>query len=142
IPVTERNPAVPTAFAALVHRMMAKDPARRFPSAAAVRQELQAWAEAEPALPLDRIDDTGYREAVAALEAADVPSSELEDDLVIIEKAAPRPPGGDGIASLVLIDSDDEPASPSRDYLWICLGLVGIWVLLLGGLGLLLLLLR
>lgn len=43
-PVDRLNPRVPVAFAALVARMMAKDPAARLESAALARDELLRWA--------------------------------------------------------------------------------------------------
>jgi serine/threonine protein kinase len=70
VPLLELRPALPPAFAALVHKMMAKDPARRFPSAAAAGGELLAWAEASD-LPLDRPDDPRYAEAIDSLRASE-----------------------------------------------------------------------
>jgi serine/threonine protein kinase len=69
--LTERNPEVPPRFAELVHRMMAKDPAKRLASAEAARRELAAWAPAGHEEPLDRLDDTNFRLAVASLQQED-----------------------------------------------------------------------
>jgi eukaryotic-like serine/threonine-protein kinase len=69
--LTERNPEVPPRFAVLVHRMMAKDPAKRLASAEAARRELAAWAPAGNEEPLDRLDDTNFRLAVASLQQED-----------------------------------------------------------------------
>jgi serine/threonine protein kinase len=75
-PITALNPAVPPEFAALVHRMMAKDPQQRPLSAAAIRHELLAWADKGQGLPLDRPEDAAYEQAVALLEAKE-PSAEM-----------------------------------------------------------------
>ena len=50
--------------------MMAKDPAKRPPSAAAVEEELRAWVSGEKVLPLDSRDDPWYLQSIAELEAA------------------------------------------------------------------------
>src|SRR5262249_52443950 len=84
-PVEQPNPAVPPPFAALVHRLMAKDPARRLPSAAGARDELLKWVSGEAVLPLDQPSDDAYQQAVADLEAAET-SPELLESL-------PTPPG-------------------------------------------------
>ncbi len=70
------RPGLPPGFVALVRRMMAKDPARRFPSAIAAEEELRAWAGGEPALPLDRPDDSQYAEAVCLLQTVE-PSGDI-----------------------------------------------------------------
>ncbi len=47
-PVERRNRSVPPAFGAIVARLMAKDPAARYPSARAARAELAPWADWSP----------------------------------------------------------------------------------------------
>jgi serine/threonine protein kinase len=74
-PLLEVQPSVPAGFAELIHKMMAKDPAERPPSMAAVEEELRAWAAGEPALPMDQPEDPQFVEAVAAVQAAE-PSAE------------------------------------------------------------------
>ena len=49
-PIRRRNPAVPEGLSGLVHRLMAKEPSIRPPSAAAARQELLTFSDS-PALP-------------------------------------------------------------------------------------------
>jgi serine/threonine protein kinase len=138
-PLTHLNAAVPSAFAAVVDKMMAKQPEQRFPSAAAVRQALRPWAPVE-LLPLDRQGDLNYQQAVAELEAAD--ASDLMGDLVIIEKT---PPSGqkDRLADAAWSSpSADAGAAPQggREIFWLCVGLLGFWAVLLGSLGIVLLL--
>ncbi len=67
-PLEQLNPAVSADFAAIVRRMMAKRLDERFGSADQLRETLLRWTcgEAEP--PPDRRDDTGYRNAMAALD--------------------------------------------------------------------------
>jgi serine/threonine protein kinase len=82
-PLRELNPAVPEAFAAVVERMMAKEPGQRYPSAAEVEEELRRWESGPPALPLDRPGDTAYEIAVADLEAAEPAPEEIEDPILV-----------------------------------------------------------
>jgi serine/threonine protein kinase len=74
-PLRELAPDVPVGFAQLVERLMAKDPANRPPSAAAVEEELRGWAIGEAALPLDRHEDPWYVETVSSLQNTE-PSAE------------------------------------------------------------------
>jgi serine/threonine protein kinase len=120
LPITALNPAVPPEFAALAHRMMAKQPEARFPSAAAVRAALLPWAGAGGALPLDQDNDASYQRAVAAL-AADRPPSDLLNNLEILEKAAPA---GQGV---VLFGGEGNFGK-------VVIGLVSFWAVVLLGL--------
>jgi serine/threonine protein kinase len=45
VPINELNAAVPKGFAALVRRLMAKQPEERFDNAAEVEEQLQLWAD-------------------------------------------------------------------------------------------------
>jgi serine/threonine protein kinase len=65
------RPDLPPAFADLIHKMMAKDPERRFPSAIAAEEELRAWADMEEAQPLDRPEDETFSQAVANLQSVE-----------------------------------------------------------------------
>jgi serine/threonine protein kinase len=75
-PLEELNSAVPPAFAAVVRKMMAKDPNQRHPSAIAVAEDLGAWASGEAVQPLDQPEDAEYAQAVAALQTT-VPSADF-----------------------------------------------------------------
>jgi serine/threonine protein kinase len=105
------NPKVPEPMVRLVHRLMAKAPEQRYPSAAAIREELTGWGDGT-ALPLDRQDDTGFRQAVTVLNTAEVPPELLGDVVVRLQP--------EGEAS----------------YFWLVVGLIGFWVALLAVLGL------
>jgi eukaryotic-like serine/threonine-protein kinase len=114
------NSRVPPTFADLVHRLMAKSPAERFDSAAAVRQALAPWVSDEPALPLDRQGDPEFFRAVAAVQQGEVPP-----ELIEAGEAGEGPPAASGVG---------------REYVWLGVGLVGFWVVLVAVLGLVLLL--
>jgi serine/threonine protein kinase len=70
------RPDLPPDFVRIVERMMAKDPDRRFPSAAAVEVALRMWAPENPDEPMDTPDDPAFAEAVARLQSSD-PSLEM-----------------------------------------------------------------
>jgi eukaryotic-like serine/threonine-protein kinase len=86
-PIERFNPSVPRAFVALVARMMAKDPDKRFPTAAALEAELRHWQEGPTVLPLDRPGDRTFEVAVAAIEAAEPDEEHLREP--ILDEAPP-----------------------------------------------------
>jgi serine/threonine protein kinase len=85
LPIEQINPSVPGGFARIVRRMMAKKPQDRFPTAHAVREELQAWTNGEPVRPLDRVGDTHYEQAVHDIEVAEPSIEVIEEPLPVIE---------------------------------------------------------
>jgi eukaryotic-like serine/threonine-protein kinase len=104
-PILSLRPDLPLGFANLVHRMMAKDPDERFPSAVAAEEELERWANGEPVAPLDRPEDDSYVEAVTTLQRTE-PSQEYSyPDLPAVP-----------VVRVVELDEigDDEPGSGSR----------------------------
>jgi serine/threonine protein kinase len=121
-PLVNLNPKVSDEFAYIVTKMMAKDPDRRFATAAALRDVLLQWAGGEPDMPLDQQNDTTFQRAVTALEAAEV-NPELARDVIVAEAVSDLPPEPDA----------------RRDYLWIIISLVGFWVFLLVVLGIVML---
>jgi eukaryotic-like serine/threonine-protein kinase len=84
-PVDAGNPQIPPHFAELVHRMMAKDPDLRLPSAAAVRRELLQWASPDTHEPPDRPDDASFHVAVASLRNAE---TDADLDAIAPEESA------------------------------------------------------
>jgi eukaryotic-like serine/threonine-protein kinase len=113
-PVPQLNPNVPPPFIGLMRRMMAKDPAQRIQSAAALHEELLKWAEPET-LPMDRPEDEAYQETVAVLTAWE-PSSDLNAEVLPAETleaiAAPTDTNGEAnpLEALV-IDAPPQPLS-------------------------------
>jgi serine/threonine protein kinase len=100
-PIPVLNPTVAPAFIGIVRRMMAKQPAQRFASAAEVREKLAIWASEDFVLPLDERGDREYQEAVAELEQA-APTSDLLMEALPVETP---PPGlldsGTNVAALL-----------------------------------------
>jgi serine/threonine protein kinase len=94
-PLGQLAPTAPPGFIELVERMMAKDPSQRPPSAAAVEEELRAWAAEAPVLPLDRCEDVPYQQSIAVLQAAE-PSAEYSlpslsvSELDLLSEKPPR----------------------------------------------------
>ncbi len=76
VPLLHLNPSLPPEFVQIVRKMTAKDPARRYPTARAVEDDLRAWAAGEAVQPPDHPEDADFREAVAVLQAAE-PSTDV-----------------------------------------------------------------
>jgi serine/threonine protein kinase len=91
VPVPQLNPNVPPAFIGVLRRMMAKKPEHRFPSAAALREELLKWAAGEVVRPLDRMDDGEFLHAVAALESAEPTADQMAEMIPVQASPAPCP---------------------------------------------------
>jgi len=140
VPVSQLNPAVPAAFVALVQKMMAKSPEQRFPSAAALQEELRKWSAGEKSLPLDKPQDKAYQEAVAQLALAEPPPQPgaLEASSTATELPAAPP-------ATALPDRDSKSASADRRLFWlIVLGILAVATLFAscGGLAVLAYVLR
>jgi serine/threonine protein kinase len=133
-PLTELNPAVPAAFAAVVGRMMAKDPARRYPGAAAVAEELRRWEDGGPALPLDRPGDRAYDAAVADLEAAEV-EEPPEDAIVVEDDTVPELIDTGDLPQLLQVPDEPAPVRPDRRDASVGRPDWRQWLLIMGGLG-------
>lgn len=121
--INHLNPAVPQAFADIVHKMMAKKPEQRFASAYDAREALLSWAMEDVGLPMDQQGDKSFQDAITALETGD--STAEVADIALVESS--------GSAVLPL---SPEAAQTRRDYLWIALGLAGFWLIVLIGLAL------
>jgi serine/threonine protein kinase len=134
-PLHSLVPSIPEPFAALVHRMMAKKPEQRWPSAHALREELLPWSSHEPVLPLDQHGDAAYQAAITTLARAEVSTDLITDVLVLPAVSGPDPEAVSFSASVVAASS----GGTKSEYLWLGLGLVGFWLILLLVLGLILL---
>jgi serine/threonine protein kinase len=136
-PLLQLRPDLPPAFANLIHRLMAKEPSQRLQSAGELRQALLAWVSAEPVRPLDRQDDVAYQQALAELRSGPISSTDLLADVLPAEDESPSrrlPWPLSRLANCL--------GPGANEYLWLCLALIGFWVILLGVLGLVLLLRR
>jgi serine/threonine protein kinase len=135
--VQNRNPDIPGAFAALVHRLLAKDPAQRFGSAGEVEAALQAWCQSWNGTPVETQGDSVFQEAVRHAVAdwpkVGPPSEEAPDGLVFEAEPQERPSALGSLSSLF------ESASARDQLWWLGLGAIGV-VLLLVIVGLLALL--
>jgi serine/threonine protein kinase len=67
-PIPDLNPTVPSEFALIVEKLMEKDPANRYGSAAEVRQALLPWTKGDPDMPLDVDPMTSESEAIRELD--------------------------------------------------------------------------
>jgi serine/threonine protein kinase len=90
VPVPRLNAGVPPAFIGLLRKMMAKDPAQRFATAAEVEERLRPWASGEIVLPLDRQGDKEYQQAVAELESAEVSLDLIAEVIPVGIPVAPK----------------------------------------------------
>ncbi|MCS6851616.1 MAG: serine/threonine protein kinase [Gemmataceae bacterium] len=91
-PITELNPTVPIEFVRLVQWLMAKKPARRPASAAAVREALLPWAGQAPVAAIDQAGDAAYQRAVATLQEVDAEPEQLWEVIVGAHLGAVSPP--------------------------------------------------
>jgi serine/threonine protein kinase len=135
------NPQVPPGLAEILLKMMSKSPADRYPSMREVREALFPWATHEPDLPMDQSGDRSFLEAIRALQTEDIPSEMVNEAIVA------RPAEGSNSVTLETPPQTDAPAeflsllrSGTSGYLWLGLGIIGFWVVLLLVLGLILLL--
>jgi len=71
--LTDLNPTVPSAFARLIERLMAKRPEHRPASAEDVRRFLAGWVGNEPELPMDTAADNAHPREIFDLETDKLP---------------------------------------------------------------------
>jgi serine/threonine protein kinase len=125
-PLLTLKPDLPPAFVQMVEKMMAKNPDDRYPSAAAVEDELRSWAVDEAVQPLDRPEEAS--DTAEALQAHDTSTdfslpdgaAGSQDDAVA--ELAQRPPSGDSL-SLPAVGPDIWPDSRTSMLPWLLLGL-------------------
>ena len=85
-PLPQFRPDLPMDFADIIHRMMAKDPGLRLPSAQAVVEALRPWALTQLLQPLDRPDDSEFRLAVEAVQTGEMPTDCSATDLPAVDE--------------------------------------------------------
>jgi serine/threonine protein kinase len=122
VPVEELRQDLPARFLGLLRCMMAKRPGERFASAAEVKEELENWASGEAVRPMDRLGDTGFRYAVAALEAA---PTEADAMAPILSATA----GGPATPRILVGPSPARPRTPP--WVWMVIGALGAGVIVL-----------
>jgi serine/threonine protein kinase len=131
VPLWQLRAGLPTPFVDFVQCLMAKDPARRPPSAAAVREQLLVWATEDSTLPLDRPNDTNYQIAVAQLEDAsndgfvmeDIPAQPSVPEIDLPLLAAAEIPV-DSTAPTVVVPVEGDAVSDHGVPAWIVVALI------------------
>ncbi len=124
-PVQGSNHDIPDKFAGLVHKLLAKKPEDRYPSAAALKEELLRWCPPEEARPVEQEGDRTYQAAVAALETAELSTEALKDALVVQAEAAPDPHAAEPI-----LPPDFFPEREKSELLVIILGFAAFWAVI------------
>jgi serine/threonine protein kinase len=109
--VSELNPAVPPAFAALVGKMLAKRPEDRFESADQLRHELLPWVGNEPGLPVETAADQFDQTLV--IEQAEAANPELMAEAIPVIAAPSTRSAPNRTAAKPLIRLPPLPTRPS-----------------------------
>lgn len=132
-PIRNKYPQVPEAFAAIVHKMLAKNPSDRYASAVEVESALASWREGTP-LALDTPGDEDYQKAVRDIVAnwtAPALAKEEEEapEDAILFRIEPEEKAAAVDVGAVSVLGDLDRVQP---HVWL-LVLVGAWVLVLLG---------
>jgi len=136
-PLREMNSEVPEAFAAIVHKLLAKDPAARFATATELEGALAPWRDAVEE-PLDTPSDAASQQAVQGLlRAWTIPEpsaakEEAVDDAVLFRiDAQDRPQPSEFVSRSIFSEIDR-----IQPHVWLILVLAAwIGLLLLCGVG-------
>jgi serine/threonine protein kinase len=134
-PLRQLNPSLPERFAALVTKMMAKNLEERYRHAADVREALQEWAVGVPEFMLEMPEEQSSQKAFEELRQASVSTELIEDPILALP--SPTPPA---VWPPFLARFLDQFDASNRVYIWVCLGIIGFWVLVLLVLAIVLLL--
>jgi serine/threonine protein kinase len=134
----EKNRDVPEAFAAIVHKLLAKDPADRFASASELEAALAPWHDAASE-PLDVPSDASSQQAVQNLingwtipEPAAAKEEALDDAVLFRIDAQDRPPPSEFVSRSMFSEIDR-----IQPHVWVIILLVAwIGLLLFCGSGL------
>jgi eukaryotic-like serine/threonine-protein kinase len=130
-PLLEKNPRVPEAFAAIVHKLLAKAPADRFGTANELAAALAPWRDAVDE-PLDAPSDAASQRAVQNLingwtipEPAAAKEEAVDDAVLFRIDAQERPPPSEFVSRSIFSDIDR-----IQPHVWIII-LVAAWIGLL-----------
>ena len=129
LPVRAINPDVPEAFAELIHKLLAKDPSRRLPTADDVAKVLREISnppvERAAALPVATRVQVVYVPIEVSAEQSESPFEDLEETATAEVEAAPLKRSSSKI-------SRPRPRPRSRPWPWIAAGLIGLVALAAG----------
>jgi len=127
LPVRAINPDVPEAFAELIHKLLAKDPSRRLPTADDVAKVLREISnppvERAAALPVATRVQVVYVPIEVSAEQSESPFEDLEETATAEVEAAPLKRSSSKIS---------RPRPRSRPWPWIAAGLIGLVALAAG----------
>ena len=130
-PIRARNPQVPEAFAAIVHKLLAKLPADRLSSAVELAYALEPWRTGERQ-PLDTPEDADFQLALrTAIDGwtAPEPAKEAQDAIedAVLFRIDPEEPRAspEVLASTIFREGAAVPP-----YVWLLLA-AGVWVVML-----------
>lgn len=135
-PLRSLRSSIPEGFAAIIHKMMAKNPEDRYQSMKEVREAMLPWMTADAELPMDQSGDRSFQEVIQALTTADV-DSEMVNDTIIGKNSTDdsiKVLNDGNLARWLTMDEQQ------RGYVLLCAGIIGFWFLVLLVLGLVLLL--
>jgi serine/threonine protein kinase len=125
-PIRQLNPAIPEEFAAIIHKLLAKQPAERFASADELVEALRPW-RAGGEQTLDVPGDAAFQDAVKNIVANWMPMEVVKDEDAILFGIAPddRP-----ATSEFTPDSVFGEADPANTRFWTIVA-VSFWLGLL-----------
>ncbi|MBI2808964.1 MAG: serine/threonine protein kinase [Planctomycetes bacterium] len=125
----DRNPDVPETFAAIVHRLLAKNPADRFASAGELVKVLEAWSVA-PTQALEAPGDPAVEEEIRKLTdgwmVAETAVKDASEDALLFRIDAEVKSAGPEFLSRSIFDEIDRV----QPHVWL-LAVVVIWVVVL-----------
>jgi eukaryotic-like serine/threonine-protein kinase len=125
-PIQWRNQEIPDSFAAIVHKLMAKNPAERYASAAAVRAEFLAYCPTQSIRPVEKEGDQSQQAAARALEAAPLSPEILKAEPLPVAEPLPFV---EGIPVAEPILPPEFYEQRSKNEVWAnALGVGGFWL--------------
>jgi len=121
-PIQWRNQDIPDQFAEVIHKLMAKKPEARYPSADAARAGLLAWFPKEAMEPVEQEGDYSQQAAARNLEAAPLSTEVLTANPLPFEQ---EPVVAPDLPADFFLDK-------SKSDIWaIALGVAAFWTLMI-----------